>query len=126
MRLLTAESYTNRAKQYHLQPEIRAELKGFGLGILMIINLGVTMFQSKNNWARGFVKAGSLGICFSLISTGAMAQTNPMAQTDGSWAETGKPVAQTGQRAINNLPNPYKTQRFFGTLPDGSGPCKGS
>ena len=77
------------------------------------------MFQNKNNWANVFVKASSLGMVFYLTSTAAMAQTNPVAQTDGSMVETGKPVAHAGQRAVNNLPNPYETQRFFGTLPDG-------
>ena len=77
------------------------------------------MFQSRNTWVNDFIKATSLGVPFTLISTETLAQTNPMAQTDGSWAETGKPVAQSGQRAINNLPNPYETQRFFGTLPGG-------
>ena len=46
-------------------------------------------------------------------------QTNPMAQTDGSMAETGKPAAHAGQRPTNHLPNPYVTQRNFGSLPDG-------
>jgi sugar lactone lactonase YvrE len=68
---------------------------------------------------EALIKTGLVGLLFSLASTGAMAQTNPMAQTDGSMAETGKPAAHAGQRPINNLPNPYVTQRNFGSLSDG-------
>ena len=52
------------------------------------------------------------GIAVTLISPGAMAQR-------GSMAESGKPLAHAGQQPINNLPNPYVTERNFGTLPDG-------
>jgi len=30
-----------------------------------------------------------------------------------------QPAAHAGQQPVNNLPNPYETQRDFGTLPDG-------
>ena len=30
-----------------------------------------------------------------------------------------QPAAHAGQRPVNNLPNPYETQRDWGTLPDG-------
>ena len=60
------------------------------------------------------MKAGLVGLTFSVISASAMAQ-----MVRGSMTETGKPVAHAGQQPINNLPNPYLTQRNFGSLPDG-------
>ena len=68
---------------------------------------------------EALIKTGLVGLFFSLSSTSTMAQANLMAQTDGSMAETGKPAAHAGQRPTNNLPNPYATQRNFGSLPDG-------
>ena len=65
------------------------------------------------------IRAFCACFCLAFISNALIAQTNPMAQTDGSMTETGKPLAHAGQRPINHLPNPYVTQRFFGTLPDG-------
>ena len=77
------------------------------------------MIKSNKLRVGVLVKAGLAGLIFSLASAAAMAQPNPFAQTEGSMAETGKPAAHAGQRPINNLPNPYATQRDFGTLPDG-------
>ena len=77
--------------------------------------------MSNNNIIcfEALIKTGLVGLLFSLADSGAMAQPNPMAQMDGSMTETGKPAAHAGQRPINNLPNPYVTQRNFGSLPDG-------
>jgi len=61
----------------------------------------------------GFLgKAGLVGLVLSVVSAGAVAQR-------GSMAESGKPAAHAGQQPINNLPNPYVTERNFGSLPDG-------
>ena len=65
------------------------------------------------------INAGLAGIAFLVLSFGAIAQSNPMAQTNGSMTETGKPAAHGGQQPVNYLPNPYVTQRNFGSLPDG-------
>ena len=77
------------------------------------------MIKRNKLWLGVLVQTGLVGLIFSLVSASAMAQANPFAQTEGSMAETGKPAAHAGQRPINNLPNPYATQRDFGTLPDG-------
>jgi sugar lactone lactonase YvrE len=70
-----------------------------------------TIRQSgKGFWFR----TGLVGLVFTAASTSAMAQF-----TAGSMAETGKPEAHAGQQPVNNLPNPYRTERNFGTLPDG-------
>ena len=70
------------------------------------------------SWLKKITKKYFFGLTALLLSSGIMAQSNPMAQTEGSMAETGKPAAHSGQRPINNLPNPYLTQRNFGSLPD--------
>ena len=58
------------------------------------------------------LQAGVFGLALIGASAGTMAQR-------GSMAESGKPAAHAGQQPINNLPNPYFTERNFGTLPDG-------
>ncbi|MDA7683640.1 hypothetical protein N8749_00355 [bacterium] len=70
-------------------------------------------------WLKNITRNNLFGFTALVVSSGIMAQSNPMAQTEGSMAETGKPAAHSGQRPINNLPNPYLTQRNFGSLPDG-------
>jgi sugar lactone lactonase YvrE len=54
--------------------------------------------------------AGLAAIAFSLLSASASAQ-----MTRGAI----QPAAHAGQQPVNNLPNPYETQRNFGTLPNG-------
>lgn len=64
-----------------------------------------------NTKGRRIVQAGIAGILLGSLATGAMAQPpRPGAIT---------PAAHAGQEPINHLPNPYETQRDFGTLPDG-------
>ena len=61
--------------------------------------------------ARLLLTAGVASIALSLLSTAAVAQP----------ARPGaiQPAAHADQEPINHLPNPYETQRNFGTLPDG-------
>ena len=70
------------------------------------------MRKKHNSGAGLLVKAGLAGLALSVAAVGVQAQP-------GSMAVTGKPVAHAGQQPVNNLPNPYETQRNFGTLPDG-------
>ncbi|MDP6653155.1 MAG: hypothetical protein QGF90_13795 [Gammaproteobacteria bacterium] len=58
------------------------------------------------------LKAGLAGVILTLLSATVLAQP-------GSMAVTGQPAAHAGQQPVNNLPNPYVTQRNFGSLPDG-------
>ncbi len=53
-------------------------------------------------------KAGAAALLASLLSAPALAQPGAV-----------YPAAHAGQQPVNNLPNPYETQRNFGTLPDG-------
>ena len=69
------------------------------------------MIITNKSGARLILGAGFAGLVLSVISAGALAQR-------GSMAETGKPAAHAGQQPVNNLPNPYETQRSFGSLPD--------
>ncbi|MCY3564830.1 MAG: hypothetical protein OXH27_01465, partial [Gammaproteobacteria bacterium] len=56
-------------------------------------------------------KAGTVAMLASLVCATAFAQPpRPGAVY---------PAAHAGQQPVNNLPNPYETQRNFGTLPDG-------
>ena len=55
---------------------------------------------------RTLGKVGLTGLFF-FISSFAFAQRGAIS-----------PEAHAGQTPINNLPNPYETQRDFGTLPD--------
>jgi DNA-binding beta-propeller fold protein YncE len=48
------------------------------------------------------------GIVLSLLAATAIAQRGAV-----------QPKAHAGQQPVNNLPNPYETQRNFGSLPDG-------
>ena len=70
------------------------------------------MNKLRQERANYLMKVGVLGMMISLLSSGVMAQR-------GSMAESGKPYAHAGQQPINNLPNPYFTERNFGSLPDG-------
>ena len=70
------------------------------------------MIRRKKSGTRILVKTGIAGLILAVLSAGAMAQR-------GSMAESGKPAAHAGQQPINNLPNPYLTERNFGSLPDG-------
>ena len=70
------------------------------------------MIRTKKSGTRILVKTGIAGLILAVLSAGAMAQR-------GSMAESGKPAAHAGQQPINNLPNPYLTERNFGSLPDG-------
>jgi sugar lactone lactonase YvrE len=56
------------------------------------------------------LKAGLTGVVLSLLSASAMAQGQRGAI---------QPAAHANQEPINSRPNPYETQRNFGTLPDG-------
>jgi hypothetical protein len=58
--------------------------------------------------ARLLLGAGLAGVVISLFSGSALAQRGAL-----------QPAAHAGQQPINHLPNPYETQRNFGTLPDG-------
>ena len=70
------------------------------------------MNKSNKRHPHCFLKAGLAGLILSTLSATALAQP-------GSMAVTGQPAAHAGQQPINNLPNPYVTQRSFGSLPDG-------
>ena len=61
--------------------------------------------------ARFLFITGVASVALSLLSTAALAQP----------ARPGaiQPAAHANQKPINHLPNPYETQRNFGTLPDG-------
>ena len=72
------------------------------------------MIRTRKSGAGLLVKTGLVGLTFSVVSASSMAQ-----MTAGSMAESGKPAAHAGQQPINNLPNPYVTERNFGSLPDG-------
>ena len=71
------------------------------------------MNRIKNSGSGLLVKTGLAGLVLAVVSASAMAQ-----MTAGSMAESGKPAAHAGQQPINNLPNPYLTERNFGSLPD--------
>ena len=62
---------------------------------------------SPRNTRKGGWKAGLTGLLM-VTSVTAYAQRGAIS-----------PAAHAGQEPINNLPNPYETQRDFGTLPDG-------
>ena len=70
------------------------------------------MIKNSKSGSGLLIKAGLVGLALSVAATSAVAQR-------GSMAETGKPAAHAGQQPVNNLPNPYETQRNFGSLPDG-------
>ncbi|MDA1370543.1 MAG: hypothetical protein O2971_07260 [Proteobacteria bacterium] len=70
------------------------------------------MNKSNKRHPHCFLKAGLAGLILAALSATALAQP-------GSMAVTGQPAAHAGQQPINNLPNPYVTQRSFGSLPDG-------
>jgi sugar lactone lactonase YvrE len=72
----------------------------------------VRMMNNSKSGTGLMVKAGLVGLALTVAATSALAQR-------GSMAETGKPAAHAGQQPVNNLPNPYETQRNFGSLPDG-------
>ncbi|NKB33760.1 MAG: hypothetical protein GKR91_11745 [Pseudomonadales bacterium] len=71
------------------------------------------MIRTNKSGTGLLLKTGLVGLILSVISASAMAQ-----MIRGSMTESGKPAAHAGQQPINNLPNPYLTQRNFGTLPD--------
>lgn len=48
------------------------------------------------------------GLLLSLVTTSVLAQPGAV-----------QPAAHAGQQPVNNLPNPYETDRNWGTLPDG-------
>jgi sugar lactone lactonase YvrE len=57
---------------------------------------------------QAVLKAGLTGLLLSTLATSALAQRGAV-----------QPEAHADQEPINNLPNPYETQRNFGNLPDG-------
>ena len=64
---------------------------------------------TQSGRAAGIVcKAAAAVMLASLLSAPVLAQPGAV-----------YPAAHAGQQPINNLPNPYETQRNFGTLPDG-------
>lgn len=63
---------------------------------------------SVNTGTRCLASSGLIVLMLSLFSATAMAQRGAI-----------QPAAHAGQQPINNLPNPYETQRNFGSLPDG-------
>jgi sugar lactone lactonase YvrE len=58
--------------------------------------------------AQSLFKLGMAGILLTAVSTSALAQRGAV-----------QPEAHAGQQPVNDLPNPYQTQRNFGSLPDG-------
>ena len=60
--------------------------------------------------AHLLLQAGLTGIALTLLSAAALAQRGAI-----------QPAAHAGQQPINNLPNPYETQRNFGTRTGGAG-----
>ena len=67
-----------------------------------------TNTNDANAVAKCLVSTGLVVFMLSLISATAMAQRGAI-----------QPAAHAGQQPVNNLPNPYETQRNFGSLPDG-------
>ncbi len=70
------------------------------------------MNNSYKKNPHSLLKTGLAGVILSLLSATVLSQP-------GSMAVTGQPAAHAGQQVVNNLPNPYVTQRSFGSLPDG-------
>lgn len=72
------------------------------------------MNKTHNSGAKAafrlLLTSGFAGLVLSLFCTTATAQAPRGAI---------QPAAHAGQQPVNNLPNPYETQRNFGTLPDG-------
>ena len=64
------------------------------------------MKKPTNKYLVNLIKGGIFGLALITTSTVAVAQR-------GSMTESGKPVAHAGQQPINNLPNPYVTERNF-------------
>ena len=70
------------------------------------------MNKSHKNNPHFLLKSGLAGLILSVLSVNALAQTPPRPGAI-------QPAAHADQEPINNRPNPYETQRNFGTLPDG-------
>ncbi len=66
------------------------------------------MNKTNKTGAQLLLSASLAGVILSLLSASALAQRGAL-----------QPAAHAGQQPVNNLPNPYETQRNFGSLPDG-------
>ena len=64
--------------------------------------------QKQQSTTRLLMLAGATGLSMAMISAPTMAQRGAV-----------QPDEHSAQQPVNNLPNPYVTQRNFGTLPDG-------
>ena len=64
--------------------------------------------QKQQSTTRLLMLAGATGLSLAMISAPTMAQRGAV-----------QPDEHSAQQPVNNLPNPYVTQRNFGTLPDG-------
>ena len=69
------------------------------------------MNKSHKNNPRFLLKLGLAGLIISVLSVNALAQDPPRPGAI-------QPAAHAGQQPVNDLPNPYLTQRNFGSLPD--------
>jgi len=70
------------------------------------------MNKSHKNNPHFLLKSGLAGLILSVLSVNALAQNPPRPGAI-------QPAAHADQEPINSRPNPYETQRNFGTLPDG-------
>ena len=70
------------------------------------------MNKSHKNNPHFLLKSGLAGLILSVLSVNALAQNPPRPGAI-------QPAAHAGQQPVNDLPNPYLTQRSFGSLPDG-------
>ena len=67
-----------------------------------------TNTNDANKGTISLASSGLVVLMLSLFSATASAQRGAI-----------QPAAHAGQQPVNNLPNPYETQRNFGSLPDG-------
>ena len=70
------------------------------------------MNKNHKNNPHFLLKSGLAGLILFLLSVNALAQNPPRPGAI-------QPAAHAGQQPVNDLPNPYLTQRSFGSLPDG-------
>ncbi|HJO11821.1 MAG: hypothetical protein QGG67_03115 [Gammaproteobacteria bacterium] len=65
---------------------------------------------------KGFLNAGARSLLYSTMACAVLAAIPVTASAQRGQAG---PPEQLNVEPVNNLPNPYETQRNFGTLPDG-------
>jgi sugar lactone lactonase YvrE len=75
--------------------------------------MSMTFRATAKRGTRFLLTVATISIVFSLLTTAAQLQAQ--AVRPGAI----QPAAQAAQEPVNHLPNPYETQRNFGTLPEG-------